>query len=83
MKGYLYQIKDFGDEWLFWSLSKGQEDYLRDRFIEFKETDIENDDFEYWFNNNSQECIFFLLFCNRYCYYFPFIYFYYSKYNHH
>ena len=53
MKGYLYQIKDFGDEWLFWSLSRGQEDYLRDRFIEFKETDIENDDFEYWFNNNS------------------------------
>ena len=37
MKGTLYQVLGNGIEELYWSASKGQEDFIKDSYKEFQE----------------------------------------------
>ena len=50
MKGTLYQILGNGIEELYWSISKGQEDFIRDSYKIFQEKMDDEEDFEDWFN---------------------------------
>lgn len=50
MKGKLYQILGNGIEELYWSASNGQEDFIKDSYIEFQEKVNNEEEFEDWFN---------------------------------
>lgn len=50
MKGTIYQILGSGIEELYWSASNGQEDFIKDSYIEFQEKVNNEEEFEDWFN---------------------------------
>lgn len=50
MKGKLYQILGNGIEELYWSASNGQEDFIKDSYIEFQKKVNNEEEFEDWFN---------------------------------
>lgn len=53
MKGYLYQLRDFGDEWLYWSLDDNLQDKIKISYQDYRENaDTDEIEFEDWFNNN-------------------------------
>jgi len=54
MKGTLYQILGNGIEELYWSTSKGQEDFIRDSYKKFKEEVDDDEKFEDWFNKSYE-----------------------------
>ena len=53
MKGYLYQLRDFGDEWLYWSLDDNLQDKIKLSYQDYRENaDTDEVEFEDWFNFN-------------------------------
>jgi len=54
MKGTLYQILGNGIEELYWSTSKGQEDFIKDSYKEFQEKINDDEEFEDWFNKSYE-----------------------------
>ena len=54
MKGTLYHILGNGIEEIYWSASKGQEDFIKDSYKEFQEKIDNGEEFEDWFNKSYE-----------------------------